>query len=335
MAAEYKQIISDIKAKKYAPIYFLQGPEPYFIDMVVNEIEHGILPEAEKSFNQAVLYGKESTAKQVIDQAMQYPMMSPYRVVIVKEAQSMSTLSDLVAYVKNPSAQTILVIAYKYKSFDKRKKKFWDAIKKNAVILDTKKLYDNQVPPFITDMVRDKGLKVDSKTAFIIAEHLGSDLSKISNEIEKLSLNFNPGTTVTLDHVQKYIGISKDFNIFELQTAIGQRNKPKCYKIIKYFSENQKAHPIQMNVGALYSYFTKIFITKKYAQSDNKTLASKLRISPFFTSEYKNAAKNFDMAQIRRAFHLLHTMDKHSKGVDSRHNDNLAIYQDFIFKLLA
>ncbi len=335
MAVEYKKIISDIKAKNYAPIYFLQGPEPYFIDMVVKEIEHGILPEAEKSFNQAVLYGKESTAKQVIDQAMQFPMMSPYRVVIVKEAQSMSSLPQLESYIKNPSQQTILVIAHKYKTFDKRKKKFWDAVKKNAVILETKKLYDNQVPPFISDMVKDKGLKVDSKTALIIAEHLGSDLSKAANEIEKLSLNLSAGTTVTLDHVQKYIGISKDFNIFELQTAIGKRDKPKCYRIIKYFSENQKAHPIQMNVGALYSYFCKIFITKKYAKSDNKTLASKLRVSPFFTSDYKTAANNFDMHQIRKAFHLLHEMDKHSKGVDSRQSDHLALYQDFLFKLLA
>ncbi len=332
---DYKKIISDIRAKNYAPIYFLQGAETYFIDLVVKEIEHGVLSEAEMSFNQAVLYGKESNAKQVIDQAMQYPMMSPYRVVIVKEAQSMSTLADLESYIKNPSKQTILVIAHKYKTIDKRKKKFWDAIKKNAVILETKALYDNQVPPFIMDMVKDQGLKVDNKTAFIIAEHLGSDLSKISNEIEKLALNLSPGTTVTLDHVQKYIGISKDYNIFELQTAIGQRNKPKCYKIIKYFSENEKAHPIQMNVGALYSYFCKILITKKYINSDNKTLAGKLRISPFFTSEYKSAAKNYDMPQLRNAFSLLHDMDKFSKGVDRRHNSSLAIYQEFLFKLLA
>ena len=332
---DYKKIISDIRSKQYAPIYFLHGQEPFFIDMVVKEIEENVLPEGEKSFNQAVLYGKESTAKNVIDQAMQYPMMSAHRVVIVKEAQSMGTLSELTSYIKNPSQQTILVIAHKHKKFDKRKKKLWDAIKKNAVILETKKLYDNQVPPFVTEMIKEQGLKIDSKTAYIIAEHLGSDLSKVSNEIQKLSLNLDKGTTVTLDHVQKYIGISKDYNIFELQTAIGQKNKPKCYKIIKYFSENEKAHPIKMNVGALYSYFCKLFIAKKYERADNSTLASKLKISPFFTSEYKTAAKNFDVTQIKKAFNLLHTMDKHSKGVDNRNKGSLALYQEFLFKLLA
>jgi len=333
MSAEYKRIISDIEAKKYAPVYFLQGEEPYHIDKVVKAIEQSVLPESERSFNQAVLYGKESSAQQVIDQAMQYPMMAPYRVVIVKEAQSMSSLQDLASYISNPSPQTILVIAHKYKNFDKRKKKMWSAVKKSAVILESKKLYDNQIPAIISTIAKEQNLKIDNKIAHIIGEHLGSDLSKIANEIEKLALNLDAGTAVTIEHVQKYVGISKDYNIFELQKAIGQRNKAKCYKIIKYFSQNEKAHPIQMNIGALYNYISKLFIAKKYQNSDNKTLASKLKVSPFFSGEYKSAARNFEMPQIHRAFHLLHEMDKHSKGVESRNPSSLSLYQEFIYKL--
>ncbi len=331
----HSDIIKSLKAKKFSPIYFLQGEESYFIDEVINEIEHHILEETEKSFNQIVLYGKECNAKQIVDQAMLYPMMAERRVVIVKEAQYMSKFEALLPYFQNPSPQTILAIAHKHKKLDKRKKKLWDALKKNAVILETKRLYDNQVPGFISDLAKKKKITINQKLAFIISEYLGSDLSKISNEIDKLALNLDAGEEVTADHIQEYIGISKDYNVFELQKALGSKNKSRCYQIIKYFSENEKAHPIQMNIGALYNYFNKLFLVKKFGKSDSRTIASKLRISPFFAGEYTAAASKYSLPELRNAFLLLHEMDKRSKGVDSRSMKSLAIYQEFLFKLFS
>lgn len=332
---DHLQILKDLKAGNYAPLYFLHGDEDYFIDLVSDYIEHQVLDEAEKSFNQVVLYGKETEFKQVIDQAMQFPMMASHRVIILKEAQSMNGLDKLTDYFKNPSPQSILVICHKHKKFDKRKKSTWEAIKKNAVILETKKLYDNQIPAYITQLAVDNELQIDSRIASIMAEHLGNDLSKISNEIKKLRLNLDKGTKVTGDHVQKYIGISKDYNIFELQKAIGQRDKPRAYSIIKYFAENKKAHPIQMNVGSLYNYFSTLMLAVKYQKSDDRSFAQRARINPFFAKEYKSAARHYNYAQVKRAIGLLHDMDKQSKGVESRRSDELGLYQEFLFKLFA
>jgi DNA polymerase-3 subunit delta len=282
-----------------------------------------------------VLYGKETDFKQVIDQALQFPMMAAYRVVILKEAQEMSSFEKLESYFNNPSAQTILVVAYKHKKLDKRKKKLWDALKKNAVVFESSKLYDNQIPAYIQSMAADHGMKVSPQIAQLITEHLGSDLSKISNEISKLRLNLPEGTAVDLQHVERYIGISKDFNIFELQKAIGQKDKMKAYKIIQYFARNPKAHPIQMNVGALYNYFSKLFISKKFQNADDRSFAAKVKVNPFFAREYKLASKNFSLAQIRNALHELHELDKKSKGVGTRNQDQLGMYQEFLFKVFA
>ena len=332
---DYKQIIGDLKSGKYAPIYFLHGEEPYFIDRVSDYIENNILTEGEKSFNQIVLYGKETEFKQVLDQSMQFPMMAQYRVVILKEAQSMSGLENLSGYFNNPSPQTILVIAHKYKKVDKRKKKLWSALQSNAVILESKKLYDNQIPHLIQDICKDSNLKINGRAAFVLSEHLGNDISKISNEIEKLALNLTPGSEIQMEDIHNYVGISKDFNIFELQKAIGTKDKIKAYSIAKYFSQNKKAHPIQMNVGSLYNYFTTLFLAKKYEKSPDKTLASKARINPYFVKEYKAAAQNYSIHQIHRAFRLLNEMDKSSKGVGKRRIDDLGMYQEFLFKLFS
>ena len=332
---DHSKILEDLHLKQYAPIYFLHGDESYFIDQISDYIEHNVLDEGEKSFNQIVLYGKETEFKQVLDQAMQYPMMAPYRVVILKEAQSMNGLDKLADYFSNPAEQTILVIAHKHKKFDKRKKKAWDALKKNAVILETKKMYDNQIPGFISNVSKSLGIKIDNKAAYLLAEHLGNDLSKISNELEKLKLNLADAEEISLDHIQKYIGISKDYNMLELQASIGRRDKLKAYSIAKYFSENKKAHPIQRNIASLYYYFSVLFMAKKFERADDKVLASKARINPYFVRDYKAAARNYSVPQIKRAFRLLHDMDKSSKGVEVRRATDLGIYQEFLFKLFA
>lgn len=329
----HSAILKELKAKKYAPVYFLQSDESYFIDEVVSYIEEKVLDEGEKSFNQVVLYGKETNFKQIMDQARQFPMMASHRVVIVKEAQEMSSFEQLTSYIDQPSEQTILVLAYKHKSLDKRKKKIWSALKKNAIILETKKIYDNQIPAHIVDIAKSKKLVISPKVAQVMAENLGASLSKINNEINKLSLNLEPGTEVTLEHVENYVGISKDYNIFEFQKALGQREKTKAYKISEYFARNSKSHPIQMHVGSLYNYFCKLLIAKKYERADNRTFAAKVKINPFFAGEYKNAAKNYTLLQIRNGLEQVHVMDKKSKGLSGRNNENLGIYQEFLFRL--
>ena len=330
---DHKSILKELKSGNYSPVYFLQSEEPYYIDVIVDYIENSILDEGEKSFNQVTLYGKETDFKQVIDQSLQFPMMASHRVVVVKEAQEMSSLIKLADYIAQPSPQTILVLAHKHKKLDKRKKKIWTALKKNAVVLDTKKIYDNQVPGLISGMAKEKNINLSPKIANMIAEHLGANLSKINNELDKLSLNLDSSTAVTMEHVETYIGISKDYNVFELQKALGMRDKSKAYKIIEYFSRNHKAHPIQMNIGALFNYFSKLFIAKKYINADNKTFASATKVNPFFAQEYKSAAKNYELDELKKVFRLIHDMDKKSKGVESKRSDDLCIYRQFLFGL--
>lgn len=332
MQQTHTAILKDLKAKKYAPIYFLEAEDAYFIDVIVNYIEKEVLNEGERSFNQVVLYGKETHFKQILDQAMQFPMMAERRVVIVKEAQELISMDGLEGYFKSPSEQTLLVLAYKHKKMDKRKK-IWKALSEHAVILKTKKIYDNQIPALVMDIAKEKGLDIPTKVAHMISESLGSNLSKIANELDKLSLNISEGSSVTMEMVEKYIGISKDFNVFELQKAIGQKDKKKAYQITRYFARNSKAHPIQRNIGALYNYFSKLFIAKKYARASKAELASAVGINPFFVEEYKRAAANYDIAQLRGAFMEIHKMDMRCKGVDSRHMDLNGIYQEFLYKL--
>ncbi len=329
----HTQILKDLKAKKYAPVYFLQSDEPYFVDQVSDYIEKHVLDEGSKAFNQVVLYGKETDFKQVMDQARQFPMMASHRVVIVKEAQEMSTLEKLTDYIAQPSDQTILVLAHKHKKVDKRKKKLWKAISDNAVVLETKKIYDNQIPTYIEKIAKEKGLQMSPQVAQILAENLGASLSKINNELDKLSLNLEKNAEVTMELVEKYVGISKDYNIFELQKALGQRDKNKAYKIIQYFAKNTKAHPIQMHVGSLHGYFCKLLVAKKYERADNRTFASKVKVSPFFAQEYKSAAKNYSLEKLKMTLSQVHLMDKQSKGVDSRNQTTLGIYQQFLFQL--
>ncbi|MBT8229405.1 MAG: DNA polymerase III subunit delta [Bacteroidia bacterium] len=331
---DHKKILTQIRNKEFSPVYFLQSDEPYFIDLIVDEIEKNVLDEAEKAFNQIVLYGKEIDAKQILDQVMQFPMMASHRVVIIKEAQELKDIQNLATYISKPSSQSILVLAHKHKKLDKRKKKIWDALKKNATILDAKKLYDNQIPAYIQSIAQDLGLGIDNNACMLLSEYLGSDLSKVSNEINKLSLNLDKGTKINTAHIQQFIGINKDFNIFELQKAIGMKDKAKAYRIVKYFSQNAKANPMPRNIAGLYGYFTKLFVAKKYQNADNRTLASKLRVNPYFVQEYKQAARIFSLEQIKTAFHQLHLMDKKSKGVDARRADDLGLYQEFIFNIM-
>lgn len=331
---KFEKIMENLKNGEFAPVYLLHGAESYFIDAVTNYIEQHALTEAEKAFNQVILYGKEADHLAVVDNARQFPMMSQRRVVIIKEAQAMRSLTKLETYVNAPSPQTVLVIAHKGKSLDKRTK-FGKALAKTAVILDAKKLYDNQVPSWISAYAKLHKTQIDPEAAALLAEYLGQDLAKIANEIEKIKINLKEGEKITAAVVQDGVGINREFNVFELQKALSAWDYNKIMRIIYYFDENHKANPITMVISNLFGYFSKVAITQQNAQLNDAELAKKIGLNPYFVREFRQAARTFKPAQVHQAFLSLHQADRQSKGVGSRNASPLGLLQQLIFEIQA
>jgi DNA polymerase-3 subunit delta len=312
---EVKELVSDIRKGHIKPVYFLMGEEPYYIDKLSEFIEDNILSEEEKGFNQMVLYGRDVSVEDIIGNAKRFPMMAEHQVVIVKEAQDLSrTIDKLEAYVANPQPTTILVVNYKYKKIDKRKS-LYKAIKKNGVVFESKKLYDNQVPDWIRRVLSGQSYSITPKAALMLAEFLGTDLSKINNELEKLKIVLPEGTEITPEHVEQNIGISKDYNNFELHKAIGDRDTKKAFKIIKYFGENPKDNPMVVTVSLLHSYFSKLLQLHGLNDKSSRNVASALKINPYFANEYIVAARNYPMKKVSAVIASLREFDVKSKGV--------------------
>ncbi|MCB0546008.1 MAG: DNA polymerase III subunit delta [Phaeodactylibacter sp.] len=312
---EFDHIIKDLKNKQYRPIYFLHGEESYFIDEIAHYIEKNVLSESERAFNQTIFYGKDVNHMDIVDTARRYPMMSSHQVVLLKEAQDMKSLGELLSYVERPMESTILVICHKHKRFNFNSK-FGKALKKDAVVFESKPLYDNQVPAWISAFLKKKKLSITPKAAELIADYLGSDLSKVANELDKLAINLPPGTEVNDQHIEANIGISKDYNIFELQRALGQRDVLKANRIINYFAANPKKNPMPVLIGALYGYFSKVYVYHAAKNLPEKELLSTLQLrSNYFLKEYRASARNFPPAQAEKAITLLKEYDLKSKGV--------------------
>ena len=332
----YSQIITDLKKKEYKPVYFLHGNESYFIDAIADFIEKKVLSDGEKSFNQTILYGKETEFKQVVDTARRYPMMAPYQVVILKEAQEMRTLKQLVTYVEKPAETTILVICHKHKRFDSRTK-LGKVLKKNAVLFESKKLYDNQLPDWIHNYLKTKGFTIKPNATALIAEYLGTNLSKVANELDKLAINLPKGTDITQQHIQNNIGISKDYNVFELQKALGQKQVTKVNRIIKYFGANPKKNPMVMMVGSLYNYFSKIYMLHFLRHAGDPDILSALKLrSSFFLREYKAAARKYSKPQTEQVLSILKEYDLKSKGVDNNtmSNPDSELLKEMVYRIL-
>ncbi len=312
---EFDQILKELRNKQYRPIYFLHGLESYFIDEIAHYIEKNVLSESERAFNQTILYGKDVDHMAVVDTARRYPMMSSHQVVILKEAQDMRSLSELLSYVVKPMESTILVICHKHKRFNFNSN-FGKALKKHTLVFESKPLYDNQVPAWITSYLKKKKLKITPKASELIAEYLGTDLSKVANELDKLAINLPPDTEVNGQHIEANIGISKDYNIFELQRALGQRDVLKANRIINYFAANPKKNPMPVLIGALYGYFSKVYMYHAAKNLPEKELLSTLQLrSGYFLKEYRASARNFPPAQAEKAITLLKEYDLKSKGV--------------------
>lgn len=330
---EYLDIISDLKKKNYKPVYFLSGEEPYFIDQISDFIEKKVLDESEKEFNQTVLYGRDTDVGTIVGEAKRYPMMSDKMVIIVKEAQNIRNIEDLDSYIANPLDSTILVICYKYKTLDKRKA-FPKTVAKKGVLFESKKLYDNKIPDWIAAYLKEKKYTASPKSSQLLTEYLGNDLGKISNELDKLMINLPPGTEITPDHIQMNIGISKDFNTFELNDALTKKDVVKANRIINYFAANSKEHPLVLTIASLNAFFVKLLRYHGLEDKSKESAARALGVHPFFVSDYVNAARNYPMQKLKAIAGYLREYDLRSKGIDNASADDGALMKELIWKIL-
>ena len=331
---EVKQIVGDIKKGQVKPIYFLMGEEPYYIDAIATYIENNVLAEEEKGFNQMVLYGRDVSVEDIVSNAKRFPMMAERQVVIVKEAQELSrTIDKLEAYAANPQPSTVLVLCYKYKKLDKRKK-LYKTVGKSGVLFESKKLYDNQVPDWIRRVLKGKNYSISPKAAQMLVEFLGTDLGKINNELQKLQLVLPKGTEITPQHIEENIGISKDFNNFELRKAIAERDVMKANRIIHYFAQNPKDNPLVMTISLLYNFFSQLLQYHALPDKSQFVAAKALKINPFFVKEYQTAGKHYPMRKVSQVVGLLREADVKSKGVGASNLPQGDLLKELLFKIM-
>ena len=331
---DYNQIITDLKNKNYSPVYFLEGDEPYFMDQISNFILEHVLTEDEKGFNQTILYGKDLSIDAIMTAAKRFPMMAERQVVAIREAQNIKNIEDLVSYAENPMRSTILVISYKYKTIDKRKK-LYKALQKSGIYFESKSLYDSNIPAWIAKYLKEKNLGIDPRAAQMITDFVGSDLQRIVNELEKVIISLVPGTSILPEDVEKNIGISKDFNAFELQKALGKKDILKSNRIINYFIDNEKQNPMPVIMGMLVNYFRKILIYHALEnKSDRSAMAQKLGVNPFFLNDYIDAARSFSLDKAVNIISMMREYDLRSKGARGGSTGNGDLLRELIYNIL-
>ncbi|MTK53946.1 DNA polymerase III subunit delta [Paludibacter sp.] len=330
----YEQILDKLKRKEYAPVYYFMGEEPYYIDLLADYIEENVLDEMEKSFNQTVLYGKDTDIRTVINAAKRFPMGSQYQVVIVKEAQQLKAIDELSFYLQKPLASTILVFCHKYGTLDKRKK-VTSEIEKNGVLFVSEKLRDYQIPPWIVKYLADRKVKISEKAALMLTEFLGTDLSKVANELDKLLIT-KPASepTITPELIEKNIGISKDFNNFELQSAIVAGDVLKVNRIVRYFADNPKNNPIIVTLSVLFNFFSNLMVYHYLQDKSQANVARELGVNPYFVKDFQAAAKRFSAAKTLRIIAWLRECDAHSKGIENVSTDAGDLLKELVYKML-
>ncbi|MCK9616738.1 MAG: DNA polymerase III subunit delta [Lentimicrobiaceae bacterium] len=349
----FDQIISDLNKRIYYPVYFLAGEESYFIDFICDKIETTVLNNIEREFNQTILYGRDTDIATIVSQAKRFPMMANYSLVIVKEAQEIRNLfpsskedgsgetqdkkektkSLLESYVENPLQSSILVFCYKYKKADKRKSLI-KLIEKKGVLFDSVKLYDSHIPNWITNYLKERNYSITPEAVRLLAESIGNDLHRIVNELTKLIINLPSGSAITPELIEQNTGISKDFNVLELQKALGQKNIGKANQIINYFGDNSKEHSIFQTIAVLFNFFQKLIIYHQLANKSEKNATAELGVSPFFINDYIAASRNFSHEKIIKIFSLLREYDLKAKGVDNVSLSEGDLLKELIFKIL-
>lgn len=317
----HEEIIRDIKQKKLSPVYFLYGDEPYFIDVVSDVLEAEVLNESEKAFNQLIIYGKDTQIGSLVDEARQFPMMSDKKLVVVKEAQDLKSWDDLIPYLEKPAPHTVLVFCHKHKKPDKRTK-FYRALEKSATVMESKALYENQVAAWVTKYISAKGFQMDTAASDLVTEYIGSDLTKVTNELDKICINLPAGSKITRQMVADQVGIIKEFNVFELSNAFGEKNFRKASLIVDYFAQSSKSGFLIPMIAQLHSYFYKVYIASCFSKEADASLAKMIGVATvYFIKDYRNAVKNYSREGLKNILRILMELDMKSKGMGSRDSD--------------
>ena len=328
-----EKVIAEWKKNNYKPIYWIEGDEEYYVDMLVNYAEQHILSESEASFNLTVFYGKDAAWADVLNACRKYPMFADRQVVILKEAQQMKDLDKLESYIQSPLASTIFIVAFKDKKLDARTK-FAKLVKDKTVYMLTKKIYDNALPEWVNTTVTNMGYKIAAKAVHLIVDHIGNDLSRIRNEIEKIRINLGKRNTITEEDVENYVGISKEFNVFELQNAIATKDLPKAVRIIQYFDANPKVAPLQLVLPSLYSFFSKVYMVFGVAGGEDN-VAREIGVSPFFVKTYLQASKSYGYQQVEEVLLLLHLYNLKSLGVHAARTEDAELLKEMVARILV
>ena len=339
MDAVAKEILTGMKAGNYDPVYVLQGEETYYIDLIANYIEAHAIQESERSFNQVVVYGKDITVAGILTNAKRFPMMAPRQVVIVREAQDIPDLQKdmgaklMLDYISRPVPSTVLVLCHKHKTLDKRRElgKKIDQFTTSATF---KKTYENQLPTFIQEYVKERDVKIDDAAVRVLCEYVGSDLNRLSNEIDKVLIVVSKGETITAESVMSQVGISREYNIFELQKALIQKDSFLAGKIVSYFESNTKKNPAIPLVAFLYSFFSKLLVASVSPDSSERGLVSSLKINPFAAKDYSAALQRYGTAKIIDNISFLKLADLKLKGVNSGSEGEGQILKELVFKLM-
>jgi DNA polymerase III subunit delta len=339
MDAAVKKIMTDLKARKYAPVYFLQGEETFYIDLISDYIEANVLNDAEKGFNQVIVYGKDATMATILTHARRFPMMAERQVVIVKEAQDIQDLGKdiggklLLDYLGKQVPSTVLVFCHKHKSLDKRKE-VGKKIDQLAVTINSKKLYDNQLPEFVSEYVKDKKIPIEDRAIQAICEFVGNDLHRLANEIDKLVISLAPGESITAERVMNQVGVSKEYNIFELQKAIVNRDMLLANKIVNYFESNTKKNPVIPVVAYLFSFFSKLLMASSATDKSEKGLVSELKVSPYAVRDYTSALRQYPMPKVIDNISSLREADLKLKGVNTGSASEGQILRELVWRLM-
>jgi DNA polymerase-3 subunit delta len=339
MDANVKKILTDLKSKKYAPVYFLQGEETFYIDVIADYVEANVLSDAEKGFNQVIVYGKDATMATILTHARRFPMMAERQVVIVKEAQDIQDLGKeiggklLLDYLTKAVPSTVLVFCHKHKSLDKRKE-LGKKIDQYAVTINTKKLYDNQLPEFVGEYCKDKKVSIDDRAIQALCEFVGNDLHRLANEVDKMVISLAPGESITAERIMSQVGVSKEYNIFELQKAILQRDTLLANRIVNYFERNTKKNPMIPVVAYLFSFFSKVLAATQATDKSDKGLASELKVSPYAVRDYSLALRQFPLPKIIDNIASIKDADLKLKGVNNGSADEGQIFRELVWRLM-
>lgn len=334
-----QKLLTDLKNRKFSPVYLLHGDEAYYIDLIADYIEKNVLSEAEKGFNQTLVYAtSDLDSSLLLSNARRYPMMAEYQVILVKEAQNIAwdragVEEVWMNYLNQPNPSTILVLSHKNKAFDKRRK-LYKAFEKHGQLLQSNKIYDNKVSGWITEYLKAAGYKIHSSAAAMIAEYLGNDLSKVVNELEKMIINVPKEREITVTEVQDNIGISKDYNVFELNKALATKDAVRVNRIINYMAANPKASPLPLVLGSLGSYFTRVLKCHYSVDKSPNGMAKTIGVSPYVVSEYITASKNYSRWKTFQVIGFIREFDLKSKGLGSIHTEAEVLLKELMFKIM-